>query len=100
MWAYIARRILLTIPTVFGIVMITMLLFHGLVKDPARMYVGKFASPQALEAARHRMGIDKPTWFNFGALRHGDVKEAFNTQLFDIVLFRFPKSMRYDESIW
>ena len=67
MWAYIARRILLTVPTVIGIVMITMFLFHGVVKDPARAYVGKFATPQALEAARARMGIDKPKWFDAGA---------------------------------
>jgi peptide/nickel transport system permease protein len=100
MWAYVVRRILLTIPIVIGIVMITMFLFHGVVKDPARAYVGKFATPQALEAARARMGIDKPKWFNFSALSHGDMKGAFNTQLFDILLFRFPKSMRYEESIW
>ena len=100
MWAYIARRILLTIPIVFGIVMITMFLFHGVVKDPARAYVGKFATPQALEAARARMGINKPKWFDLGALAHGEVKKAFNTQLFDVILFRFPDSMRYEESIW
>src|SRR3954471_23419108 len=100
MWAYIVRRILLTVPIILGIVMITMFLFHGVVKDPARAYVGKFATPQALEAARARMGIDKPKWFDFGALFSGDVKRAFNTQLFDVIFFRFPKSMRYEESLW
>jgi ABC-type dipeptide/oligopeptide/nickel transport system permease component len=55
MWAYILRRILLTIPTVLGIVLLTFLLFSLLSKDPARAYAGKQASPQTLEAIRAKM---------------------------------------------
>ena len=35
MWAYIARRILLTVPIVIGILIVVMILFSVLVKDPA-----------------------------------------------------------------
>ena len=100
MWAYIIRRTILTVPTVLGIVLITMVLFSGVAADPARTWAGKFANESTIKAARVRMGIDKPKWFNFSALRDGKVKEAFNTQLFDVVLFRFPNSMRYEESLW
>jgi peptide/nickel transport system permease protein len=100
MWAYIARRILLTVPIVIGIVIITMVLFSVLVKDPARMYAGRNASPQVLESIRARMGLNKPKWFDFSALSRGQVKQAFNTQFFDVLLFRFPDSMRYEEPIW
>ncbi|MEA2735195.1 MAG: peptide/nickel transport system permease protein [Humisphaera sp.] len=100
MWAYIARRTLLTVPIVIGIVIITMILFTVLAKDPARMYAGRNASPQVIESIRARMGLNKPKWFDAGALTRGDVKKAFDTQFFDVLLFRFPDSMRYEESIW
>ncbi len=57
-------------------------------------------TPEQLEATRARMGLNKPKWFDAPALARGDVKGAFNTQLFDVLLFRFPKSMRYEESLW
>jgi peptide/nickel transport system permease protein len=100
MWAYIVRRILLTVPIVLGVVLLTMLLFSAVAKDPARAYAGKFATPRQLEQVRARMGIDKPMWINVAALRHGEMTGVFNTQLFDILLFRFPNSMRYDEPLW
>src|SRR3954470_5052815 len=99
MWAYIVRRILLTIPIVLGIVLITFLLFSFVAKDPARAYVGKFVTEQQLESARARMGLNKPKWFDAAALVHGDVRKAFDTQLFDVLLFRFPNSMRYEEPL-
>jgi peptide/nickel transport system permease protein len=100
MWAYIVRRILLTIPTVLGIVLITMVLFTGVAKDPARAYAGRFVTEQQLASARARMGLNKPKWLDAGALMHGQFGKAFNTQLFDVLLFRFPNSMRYEESLW
>ncbi len=100
MWAYIVRRILLTVPIVLGIVLITFVLFGMVSKDPARAFAGKHVTPEQLEATRARMGLNKPKWFDAGALVRGDVKGGFNTQLFDVLLFRFPKSMRYEEPLW
>jgi peptide/nickel transport system permease protein len=100
MWAYIVRRILLTVPIVLGVVLITMTLFSFVAKDPARAYAGKYATARQLEQVRARMGLDKPLWLDFSALGRGDVAKAFDTQLFDILLFRFPDSMRYDEPLW
>lgn len=100
MWAYIVRRILLTVPTVIGVVFITMLIFGGVANDPARMWAGKMATPQAIEAARARMGINKPKWLNVAALKQGNIQETFNTQIFDVLLFRFANSMRYEEPLW
>ena len=95
MWAYMARRILWTIPIVLGIVLITFLLFGLIAKDPARAYAGKIASPAQLDALRHRMGLDKPKWINTAG--PGSV---FDSQFFDVLLFRFPNSLRYDEPMW
>ena len=99
MWAYIIRRILWSIPIVLGIVLITQFLFGVVAKDPARAYAGKFATTQAIQATRARMGLNKPVWIN-KPYAHGRFSDAFDTQVFDVLLFRFPNSMRYEESFW
>jgi len=101
MWAYIVRRLLLAIPTVLGIMLLTFLLFSVVTKDPARLYAGKHVTPEVLEAIRHKMGLDKPRWINIGEFRQtGHFGDLFDAQFPDLLLFRFPDSMRYDESVW
>lgn len=65
MFAYIVRRILLTIPIVLGVVLITMVLFSYVSYDPARAWGGRIASEAQLDAIRAQMGIDKPRWFKW-----------------------------------
>ena len=65
MWAYIVRRILLTIPIVLGVVLITMILFSYVSYDPARAWAGRIASEAQLDAIRAEMGLDKPRWFKW-----------------------------------
>lgn len=100
MWGYIVRRILWTVPIVLGVVLITFCLFSLLSSDPARQYAGKYATPQALAAVRAKMGLNKPRWIDLQALEHGQFKQATDSQFFDILFFRFPPSMRWDESLW
>lgn len=100
MWAYIVRKLLLTIPTVLGIVLITFCLFSFLSKDPALMYAGKIKSANQLQAIRHEMGLDKPRWLNVHAAREQGIGHLFDSQFFDILTLRFPRSMRYQESVW
>ena len=100
MWSYIARRILLTIPTVFGIVLLTFILFALVSKDPARAYAGKQANETTLRAIRHKMGLDKPRFFNKEAAKERGITAPFDSQFFDLLFFRFPQSMRYEESVW
>lgn len=100
MWAYVVRRILWTVPVVLGVVLITFVLFVYVQPDPARQYVGKLASPEQFKAVRAKMGLDKPVWANWKALGHGDFSKATNSQFFDILFFRFPPSMHYEEPLW
>ncbi|HEV2293440.1 MAG TPA: ABC transporter permease [Tepidisphaeraceae bacterium] len=65
MWAYIVRRILLTIPIVLGVVLITIVLFSYVAADPARAWAGRIASEAQLDAIRAQMGLDKPRWFKW-----------------------------------
>lgn len=91
MASYLLRRTLLMIPTVFGVLLLTFLLFSVVAHDPARMYAGKNASPEQLEAVRVRMGLNKPKFFNRA--------DWGNTQFFDLVRLKFPNSMRYEKSV-
>ena len=84
MFAYLIRKFLLTLTIVFGVMLLTFLLFNFVAKDPARAYAGKEVTPQQLQAVRHKMGLDK------SRLR----------QFWDIMTFQFPQSMRYQESVW
>src|SRR3954462_14954533 len=100
MWAYIVRRILLTIPTVLGIVLLTFVLFSLVSKDPARAYAGKQASPQTLEAIRAKMGLNKPKFLNTAGVKQRGIRAMFDSQFFDLLFFRVPPSMRYEDSVW
>jgi len=100
MWAYIVRRTLLTIPTVLGILILTFSMFSLVAKDPARAYAGKQASAATLKAIRHKMGIDKPLFFNPSAMHQKGSRGLFDSQFFDLLFFRFGNSMRYEESVW
>jgi peptide/nickel transport system permease protein len=102
MWAYIVRRLLLLIPTVFGIVLITFVLFSLVANDPARQYAGKRATPEVLAAIRAKMGLDKPR-FKLNRVEYRkthQLSSLFDTQFCDVLLFRFPESMQYEESVW
>ena len=100
MWAYIVRRILLTIPTVLGIVLLTFVLFAMVSRDPARAYAGKQATETTLKAIRHKMGLDKPRFVNLAAARERGPGALVDSQFFDLLLFRFPQSMRYEQPVW
>jgi peptide/nickel transport system permease protein len=81
--------------------LLTFLLFSVMTKDPARLYAGKHATPEVLAAIRHKMGLDKPRWINFAEFgRTHQVGDLFDAQFPDMILFRFPDSMRYEESVW
>lgn len=84
MWAYIVRKLLLSIPILLGIVAITFVLFYVVAPDPAIVYAGKHKSPEQLQAIRHQLGTDVPR----------------STQFLNILTFHFANSFRYQESVW
>jgi peptide/nickel transport system permease protein len=60
MTAYIIRRLLYTIPIVFGVLLLTFILFKVVPGDPAIQMAGKGASPQVVEEIRQEYGLNKP----------------------------------------
>ncbi len=60
---YILRRLLQMIPTVFGVIVITFILFNIVGGSPAAMTLGKNVSPKALEEFDEPRGYNKPLFF-------------------------------------
>lgn len=59
---FIFRRILSSIPTLFGVLTMVFLLVRVVPGDPALAVLGDAASEQALQAFRERMGLNDPLW--------------------------------------
>ncbi len=60
MLRFVIRRILQMIPTVFGVIVITFILFNIVGGSPAAMTLGKNISPKALEEFDEQRGFNKP----------------------------------------
>lgn len=64
MTAYIVRRLLYSVPTVFGVLVLTFLLFNIIGGDPSLEMAGKGASAETIAEIRHEYGLDKPLFFS------------------------------------
>ena len=64
MLRYIARRLLELIPTTFGILVLTFVLFHVVGGSPALAVLGKNATKESIAAFNARYGYDKPLLVN------------------------------------
>ena len=60
MFTYIVRRTLQAIPTLFGVTLITFIIFNVVGGDPTYQMVGKGARQQEIDALRHELGLDRP----------------------------------------
>lgn len=65
MAAYIIRRLLYTIPIVFGVILVLFLIFNVVGGNPVRAMLGKNATPKQIRGIEHDMGLDLPLIVNF-----------------------------------
>jgi peptide/nickel transport system permease protein len=56
---YTLRRILISIPTLIGVLVIVFMMVRLAPGDPAVLLAGEFASPEVIERARARFGLDR-----------------------------------------
>lgn len=79
----IAKRMVLIIPNLIGVVIVTFLLTRALPGDPAAYFAGPAADKQAIEQIRVKLGLDKPLIVQFGRyvndLVHGDLGNSLST---------------------
>jgi peptide/nickel transport system permease protein len=81
---YAAKRLLVSVPILLLVVTLVFLAFQLIPGDPARMYVGVDASQEAVEQARHDLGLDQPVltqYFNYMTrLARGDLGKSIYTR--------------------
>jgi peptide/nickel transport system permease protein len=65
MLRYAAKRLLELIPTTFGILVLTFILFHVVGGSPAEVILGKNATKESIAAFNHKYGYDRPLLVNF-----------------------------------
>jgi peptide/nickel transport system permease protein len=65
MIAYVVRRLLLMVPTVFGVALLVFLLFSTVGEDPVRNALGPHATPESIADLRSRWGLDQPLPLQF-----------------------------------
>ncbi len=80
---YVLTRVVLALPIFLGVVTIVFLVVRVLPGDPAAAALGDYASRDAVEALRHRMGLDRPVPLQYAAylagLARGDLGKSLTT---------------------
>ncbi len=80
MLRYIALRGLLALLVAFTVSLAAFLLLN-VAADPAQAIAGEDATPEVVEAIRHRYGLDEPLWVRYfdwlGGVLHGDFGESY-----------------------
>ena len=78
MLRYLLRRVMLVVPTFFGVTLLSFTLIHLVPGDPIEARVGERGiAPERLAALRHEFGYDQPIWQQFldyeKQVLHGDL---------------------------
>jgi peptide/nickel transport system permease protein len=79
MTAFVLKRLASAVLVLFVLVLALFLLQQASPVDPARALVGDHASPAVLDAARHRLGLDRPLYRQFFSYIGGLFRLDFGT---------------------
>ena len=99
MFAFIVRRLALSIPTLFGVLVVVFLLLYVAPGDPVQEMVGERADPETIARLRKELHLDEPllkqfTLYTGGVLR-GNFGNSYITQrpIIQDIRERFPKTL-------
>jgi len=81
---FLAKRILLTVPTFVALIFLVFIAIRLVPGDPVEVRVGEHGiSPERLALLRHELGLDQPVWRQFldylWQLAHGDFGRSLST---------------------
>jgi peptide/nickel transport system permease protein len=94
--AFLRRRLVQTIPVLFGIVLTVFLVVRLIPGDPARIMLGTRASEAKLAELRSELGLDQPIWQQFvtfvGNVAQGDLGQSlfYRRPVLDVIFERLP----------
>src|SRR5690606_25133773 len=82
MMGYVVRRLLLTLPVLFGISVIVFLVISLIPGDPATAILGAYATPENVARLNAELGLDKPLPVQFliwlGGVLEGDFGRSYS----------------------
>ncbi|WP_134684346.1 ABC transporter permease [Brevibacillus migulae] len=96
---FIVKRLLLTIPILILVSIMTFSLIHMIPGDPARVILGQEATPEAYQALRTELGLDKPIveqYFSWmGKVLSGDLGMSItdHVPVIDLISQRLPATI-------
>lgn len=96
MVTYILRRLVLSIPVLFGILFATFALARLIPGDPCRAMLGEKATKVVCDEFNHRHGLDRPIPIQFGVyineIAHGDFGNSFrySKPITELLMERLP----------
>ena len=83
MLQYLAKRVLLSLPTLFLVALLVFLLMHLIPGDPAQVLLGEGADPASLATLHRQWGLDQPAPLQFliwlGHAVRGDLGVSLST---------------------
>ena len=99
MTTYILRRLILSIPVLFGILFATFALARLIPGDPCRAMLGEKATKVVCDEFNHRHGLDKPIPIQFGVyvseIAQGDFGNSFrySKPITELLMERLPTTL-------
>ena len=100
MTGFIIRRLLLAIPTLFGVLIVAFLLLYVAPGDPVMAMVGERADEQTIARLRAELRLDDPLPVQFAhyviGIAKGDLGRSYitNRPIRNDILERFPKTLQ------
>lgn len=96
---YTIRRLLLSIPVIFGILLVTFVLARSIPGDPCKAMLGEKASAEVCERFTREHGLDKPIpvqfWIYMKQIARGDFGKSirFSRPVMQILIERLPTTI-------
>jgi ABC-type dipeptide/oligopeptide/nickel transport system permease component len=97
---FLLRRLLLTVPVLFGVVTLVFSFIHLVPGDPVQIMLGEGAQAADVEQLRHRLGLDQPVLRQYARylkdLLRGDlgVSFRFGEPVTRIIASRYPATLQ------
>ena len=100
MTAFVVRRLLLAVPTLFGVLVVAFLVLDVVPGDPVQAMVGERADSATIARLRAELHLDDPLVLRFGkyaaAVARGDLGHSYitNRPITQDIRERFPKTLQ------
>jgi ABC-type dipeptide/oligopeptide/nickel transport system permease component len=97
---FIVRRLLLAIPTLFGVLVVAFLLLYVAPGDPVTAMIGERADSTTIARLRRELRLDEPLYVRFGdyvgKIARGDLGRSYitNRPITRDIRERFPKTLQ------